>query len=154
MAELKEGLKAPAFSLTGLNGKKVSLKDFIGQKVILYFYPKDMTSGCTQEACDFRDSFPKFENVNAVVLGISKDDLKSHKKFQEKYNLPFDLLSDESGDVCEKYGVWKEKSMYGKKYMGIERTTFLIDESGKIMKIFRKVKVNGHINEVLEFLGN
>jgi len=139
--------------LFGLDEKKVSLKDFLGQKVILYFYPKDMTSGCTQEACDFRDSFPKFEKINAVVLGISKDALKLHKKFQEKYNLPFNLLSDESGEVCEKYDVWKEKSMYGKKYMGIERTTFLIDESGKIIKIFRKVKVKGHINEILEFLG-
>jgi len=153
MAELKEGVKAPAFALFGLDEKKVSLKDFLGQKVILYFYPKDMTSGCTQEACDFRDSFPKFEKINAVVLGISKDALKLHKKFQEKYNLPFNLLSDESGEVCEKYDVWKEKSMYGKKYMGIERTTFLIDESGKIIKIFRKVKVKGHINEILEFLG-
>ncbi|PJA95664.1 MAG: thioredoxin-dependent thiol peroxidase [Ignavibacteriales bacterium CG_4_9_14_3_um_filter_34_10] len=153
MAELKEGVKASAFALFGLDEKKVSLKDFLGQKVILYFYPKDMTSGCTQEACDFRDSFPKFEKINAVVLGISKDALKLHKKFQEKYNLPFNLLSDESGEVCEKYDVWKEKSMYGKKYMGIERTTFLIDESGKIIKIFRKVKVKGHINEILEFLG-
>jgi len=153
MSELKEGVKASAFALFGLDEKKVSLKDFLGQKVILYFYPKDMTSGCTQEACDFRDSFPKFEKINAVVLGISKDALKLHKKFQEKYNLPFNLLSDESGEVCEKYDVWKEKSMYGKKYMGIERTTFLIDESGKIIKIFRKVKVKGHINEILEFLG-
>ena len=153
MAELKEGVKAPAFALFGLDEKKVSLKDFLGQKVILYFYPKDMTSGCTQEACDFRDSFPKFEKINAVVLGISKDALKLHKKFQEKYNLPFNLLSDESGEVCEKYDVWKEKSMYGKKDMGIERKTFLIDESGKIIKIFRKVKVKGHINEILEFLG-
>lgn len=153
MSELKPGMKAPSFSLVGLNGEKVSLKNFLGKKVILYFYPKDLTSGCTKEACDFRDSLPQFENIDAVILGISKDDIKTHKKFQEKYSLPFDLLSDETGEVCEKYGVWKEKSMYGRKYMGIERTTFIIDEAGKIAKIFPKVKVNGHVNEILEFLG-
>lgn len=153
MSELKPGMKAPSFSLVGLNGEKVSLKNFLGKKVILYFYPKDLTSGCTKEACDFRDSFPQFENIDAVILGISKDAIKTHKKFQEKYSLPFDLLSDETGEVCEKYGVWKEKSMYGRKYMGIERTTFILDEAGKIAKIFPKVKVNGHVNEILEFLG-
>jgi len=153
MAELKEGFKAPDFSLPDLEGNKISLKSFSGKKVVLYFYPKDMTTGCTREACDFRDSFPKFNKIDAVVIGISKDSVKSHNKFKEKYDLPFILLSDENGEVCEKYGVWKEKSMYGKKYMGIERTTFIIDENKKVMKIFPKVKVNGHIQEILNIIG-
>jgi len=153
MAELKEGFKAPDFSLPDLEGNKISLKSFSGKKVVLYFYPKDMTTGCTREACDFRDSFPKFYKIDAVVIGISKDSVKSHNKFKEKYDLPFILLSDENGEVCEKYGVWKEKSMYGKKYMGIERTTFIIDENKKVMKIFPKVKVNGHIQEILNIIG-
>lgn len=152
MSELKEGKKAPAFSLPDSHGNKVSLKDFLGRKVVLYFYPKDMTSGCTQEACDFRDSFPKFEKIKTDVIGISKDPVKSHKKFSDKYELPFTLLSDEDVKICEKYGVWKEKSMYGKKYMGIERTTFIINEQGKIEKIFPKVKVKGHVEEVLKTL--
>ncbi len=149
---LEIGKKAPAFSLQDGNGKKVTLNDFKGKKVVLYFYPKDMTSGCTQEACDFRDSFPNFRNLKAEILGISIDPVASHKKFAEKYNLPFTLLSDEKKEVVEKYGVWKEKSMYGKKYMGIERTTFIIDEDGKIQNIFPKVKVTGHIEEVMEAL--
>ena len=149
---LEVGKKAPAFSLQDGNGKKVALNDFKGKKIVLYFYPKDMTSGCTQEACDFRDSFPNFRKVKAEVLGISIDSVASHKKFAEKYNLPFTLLSDEKKEVVEKYGVWKEKSMYGKKYMGIERTTFIIDEDGKIQNIFPKVKVTGHIEEVMEAL--
>jgi len=149
---LKEGSKAPAFTLPNQDGKKVSLKDFLGKKVVLYFYPKDMTSGCTKEACDFRDHIKLFNNKDVVVLGVSPDSVQSHKKFQEKYNLPFDLLSDESKKVLEKYGVWKEKSMYGRKYFGVERTTFIIDEKGKIKKIFPRVKVNGHIKEVLEAL--
>lgn len=146
------GEKAPNFTLKDSEGKKVSLKDFAGKKVVLYFYPKDMTSGCTKEACDFRDNFPNFEKIKAVVIGISPDSVESHKKFKEKYNLPFILLSDENKEIVQKYGVWKEKSLYGKKYMGVERTTFIIDEEGKIIKKFPKVKVNGHVEEVLKLL--
>ncbi|MHB8931477.1 MAG: thioredoxin-dependent thiol peroxidase [Melioribacteraceae bacterium] len=149
---LKIGKKAPAFSLKDENGKNVSLNDFKGKKVVLYFYPKDMTSGCTKEACDFRDALPNFRKIKAVVLGVSIDSTASHKKFADKYDLPFTLLSDEKKEVVEKYGVWKEKSMYGKKYMGIERTTFIIDEEGKIQNIFPKVKVDGHVNEVMKML--
>lgn len=151
---LKEGQKAPAFQLKNQDGKKISLKDFSGKKVVLYFYPKDMTSGCTKEACDFRDHIKLFHNKDVVVLGVSPDSIESHNKFKEKYNLPFDLLSDESKTVLEKYGVWKEKSMYGKKYFGVERTTFIIDENSKIKKIFFKVKVDGHVKEVIEALEN
>jgi peroxiredoxin Q/BCP len=150
---LKVGDKAPLFTLLDKNNEKISLKDFKGKKVILYFYPKDMTSGCTQEACDFRDAFPAFNKLKAVVLGISIDSVTSHNKFAGKYDLPFTLLSDENKEVVEKYGVWKEKSMYGRKYMGIERTTFLIDEEGKIKNIFPKVKVAGHVEEVIKALG-
>jgi len=149
---IKEGNKAPNFTLPDSNGKKISLIDLLGKKVILYFYPKDMTSGCTKEACDFRDSHPDFKKLKAVVLGVSPDSVDSHKKFSDKYELPFTLLSDESKNVLEKYGVWKEKSMYGRKYMGVERTTIIIDENGKIQKIFPKVKVNGHVEEVLKEL--
>lgn len=148
----EEGKKAPVFTLKNQDGKSVSLKDFNGKKVVLYFYPKDDTSGCTKEACSFRDGFPEFNNLNAVILGISPDSVESHKKFAEKYNLPFTLLSDEPREVIEKYDVWKEKNNYGKKYMGVERTTFLIDENGMIKKIFPKVKVDGHDQELLEAL--
>jgi peroxiredoxin Q/BCP len=150
---LKVGNKAPAFTLPNQDGKKVSLKDFLGKKVVLYFYPKDNTPGCTKEACDFRDTFPKFEKSNAVILGVSPDTPESHKKFIEKHNLNFTLLSDTEKKVLEKYGVWKEKSMYGRKYMGVERTTVIIDENGRIEKIFPKVKVKGHAEEVLKALG-
>lgn len=146
---LKEGIKAPAFSLNADDGKTYSLKDFKGKTVILYFYPKDNTSGCTAEACDFRDNIKIFAKKNAVILGISKDSIKSHQNFKKKYSLPFALLSDENIEILEKYGVWKEKSMYGRKYMGIERSTFIIDEKGKIKKIYRNVKVKGHIEELL-----
>jgi thioredoxin-dependent peroxiredoxin len=149
---IKEGDKAPAFSLPSSEGREISLSDLKGQTVVLYFYPKDDTPGCTQEACDFRDSGKKFTKHNAVVLGISADSLASHEKFIKKYKLPFTLLSDESRETIKKYGVWKEKSMYGKKYMGIERTTVVIDPRGKIAKIFPKVKVTGHIDEVLSSL--
>ena len=149
---LKEGNKAPAFKLNDQDGKPVSLKDYLGKQVVLYFYPKDDTSGCTAEACSFRDEFPKFGKMNAVVLGVSKDSIGSHKKFQQKYKLPFSLLSDESLKVLEKYEVWKEKSMYGRKYMGIERTTFIIDENLKIKKIFPKLKVTNHEKEVMDAL--
>lgn len=149
---LDVGKKAPDFSLLNQDEKKISLKDFIGQKVVLYFYPKDDTSGCTKEACSFSDDLPKFSKIDAVILGVSPDSVKSHKKFSEKYKLKFDLLADDEKKVVEKYGVWKEKSMYGRKYMGVERTTFIIDENGKIKKIFNKVKVDGHNREVLEAL--
>ena len=149
---VEENKNAPAFSLTDQDGKNVSLKDFKGKNVVLYFYPKDNTSGCTKEACNFRDEFPDFKKLKAVILGVSPDSVSSHKKFEDKYNLPFRLLSDEKKDVLEKYGVWKEKSMYGRKYMGVERSTFIIDKTGKVKKIFRKVKVDGHNKEVMEAL--
>ena len=147
---LAEGKKAPAFTLPNSDGKNVSLKDFLGTKVVLYFYPKDLTSGCTQEACDFRDAMPDFSKLDTVVIGLSPDPSKSHRKFADKYELPFELLSDENKVVLEKYGVWKEKSMYGKKYMGVERTTVIIDEEGKVLKIFPKVKVKNHVQEVYQ----
>lgn len=150
---IEEGKKAPAFKVPDQNGKTVSLSQFKGKKVVLYFYPKDMTSGCTQESCDFRDAFPQFGSLNAEVIGVSPDSPASHQKFIAKYNLPFTLLSDESKTMLEAYGVWKEKSMYGRKYMGVERTTVIIDEQGKIKKIFNKVKVAGHIAEVKKALG-
>ncbi len=146
---LKIGDKAPDFTLSTDGGEKISLKDMKGKKVVLYFYPKDMTSGCTAEACDFRDNIKKFEKKNTVVLGVSADSVDSHKKFKDKYDLPFKLLSDENKKVLRDYNVWREKSMYGKKYMGIVRTTYVIDEKGKIEKVFDKVKVDGHINELL-----
>lgn len=149
---LEAGKKAPDFSLYNQDEKKISLTDFIGKEIILYFYPKDDTSGCTKEACSFRDDFPKFSKSDAVIIGISPDSVKSHKKFAEKYKLPFNLLADEEKKVLEKYGVWKEKSMYGRKYMGVERTTFIIDKKGKIKKIFNKVKVDMHNKEVMEAL--
>lgn len=149
---LKPGNKAPDFKLKSDSGEFLSLKDYKGKKVILYFYPKDMTSGCTVEACDFRDNIKKFEKKNAVVIGVSADDTRSHVKFKEKYDLPFTLLSDETHKMLEDYGVWQEKSMYGKKYQGIVRTTFVIDEKGKIENVFEKVKVDGHIDEILELL--
>jgi len=152
MPELNEGTKAPLFTLADSNGSKISLKDLIGKPVVIYFYPKDMTSGCTAESCDFRDSFPDFSKLKTTIIGISRDSVDSHKKFSDKYELPFYLLSDDAGTVTEKYGVWKEKSMYRRKYMGIERTTFVIDKSGTISKIFPKVKVAGHVEEVLKVI--
>jgi peroxiredoxin Q/BCP len=145
---IAEGKKAPAISLPDSENMKRSLKEFLGKKIVLYFYPKDNTSGCTAEACDFRDAFPKFEKDDCVVLGISPDSVNSHKKFKEKYDLPFILLSDEHKKVLQKYDVWKEKSMYGRKYMGVVRTTLIIDEKGIIRKIYSKVKVNGHVEQV------
>ena len=149
---LAEGKKAPSFKLKDQNGEVISLESFKGKNVVLYFYPKDDTSGCTAEACNFRDEFPKFKKVDAVILGVSPDSVESHKKFAAKYKLPFSLLSDEKKEVCEKYGVWQEKSMYGKKYMGVVRTTFVINEKGIIKKIFPKVKVEDHNTEVMEAL--
>ena len=146
---VEENKKAPAFSLNDQDGKKVSLNDFKGKNIVLYFYPKDNTSGCTAEACNFRDDFPDFKKLKAVILGVSPDSVQSHKKFADKFDLPFRLLSDEKKLVLEKYGVWKEKSMYGRKYMGVERSTFIIDKLGKVRKIFRKVKVAEHNKEVM-----
>lgn len=149
---IEEGKMAPSFSLADQDGKIHSLKDYKGKKVVLYFYPKDNTPGCTTEACSFRDEIAFFKKNDTVILGVSADSVKSHKNFSEKFSLPFPLLSDESKKMIEEYGVWKEKSMYGKKYMGIERTTIVIDEKGKVKKIFAKVKVEGHTQEVLEAL--
>ncbi|CAN5635117.1 peroxiredoxin [soil metagenome] len=146
---LKAGDKAPDFRVMNDEGKEISLNDLKGKKVVLYFYPKDDTSGCTAEACDFRDNIRFFIENNTVVLGVSKDSVSSHVKFKNKFDLPFNLLSDESLEMIKAYGVWKEKSMYGKKYMGIERTTFLIDEKGKITEIYEKVKVPDHVKEIL-----
>ena len=149
---LKVGDKAPAFKLKNQDGELISLSDLKEKPVVLYFYPKDDTPGCTKEACNFRDEFPKFGKMKAEIIGISADSVESHKKFAEKYKLPFNLLSDEKKEVIEKYGVWQQKSMYGKKYMGIVRTTFIIDASGKIRNIFPKVKVDEHNKEVMEAL--
>ena len=152
MPELKPGIKAPDFSLETGDGKVMTLKDLKGMKVVLYFYPKDNTSGCTKEACAFNDNLKKLEKKGAVVIGVSADSVASHKKFAEKYTLAFPLLSDEKKEMVKKYGVWKEKSMYGKKYMGIERTTFVIDGKGVISHIFPKVKVDEHVEEVMAVL--
>jgi peroxiredoxin Q/BCP len=143
------GDKAPDFTLLSDENKKISLKDFRGKKVVLYFYPKDNTPGCTQEACDFRDSMAKFMDADAVILGISKDSPTKHEKFKIKYELPFRLLADESGEVCQAYGVINKKSLFGNTFLGIQRSTFLIDEQGVIRAIWRKVKVKGHVVEVL-----
>jgi peroxiredoxin Q/BCP len=144
------GKPAPDFTLPTDGGGKVSLKGLRGQNVVLYFYPKDDTSGCTAEACGFRDSLPKFGKINATVIGISRDSVASHDKFKTKHKLPFTLASDEKGQVTERYGVWVEKSMYGRKYMGIERATYLIDDKGVVRREWRKVKVPGHVDEVLK----
>lgn len=149
--EIKEGNKAPDFTALDQNGKKVKLSSFKGKKnIVLYFYPKDMTPGCTTQACDFRDQLKKFKNT--VILGVSIDSQERHQKFIEKYDLPFSLLADTDKKVVQKYGVWQEKKLYGKTFMGIVRTTFLIDKSGTVKKIFPKVKVKTHIEEVLKEL--
>jgi peroxiredoxin Q/BCP len=149
-AGLAEGATAPDFSLPTDGGGKVSLKKLRGQPVVLYFYPKDDTSGCTTEACGFRDNHPKFSRAGITVIGISRDSVTSHDKFKKKHDLNFTLASDEEGKVTDAYGVWIEKSLYGRKYMGIERATFLIDAKGKIAKIWHKVKVAGHVEDVLK----
>jgi len=147
---LKEGTTAPAFKTTDQNGELVSLKDLRGRKVVLYFYPKDDTPGCTKEACSFRDAYSKFKKKDITVLGVSPDKEASHKKFVTKYQLPFTLLADTDHAIAEAYGVWGEKKFMGRTYMGVHRTTFLIDEKGKIRKIFEKVKPEDHSSEVLE----
>lgn len=146
---IKEGLKAPDFTLIGADRKEHRLSDYLNKKVILYFYPRDNTPGCSREAQDFKESIENFTNNNTIVIGVSRDSLKSHDKFIEKYQLPFILLSDENEIVCNLYGVLKEKTMFGKKCFGIERSTFLIDENGIIKKIYRKVKVAGHIEDLI-----
>jgi peroxiredoxin Q/BCP len=150
--ELKLGEKAPDFSLPDQHGKTIGLKSFKGKQIVLYFYPKDDTPGCTKEACDFRDLESQTMRAGAVIVGVSLDGKESHQKFIKKYGLPFTLLSDEGAAVSKAYGVYKEKNMYGKKYWGIERSTFVIDEDAKLKAIFRKVKVDGHVDEVLKAL--
>lgn len=150
---LQVGSPAPDFSVSTDQGQVVSLQDFVGQTVILYFYPKDDTPGCTVEACDFRDNFMRLKSKRAVVLGVSRDSQDSHRKFKNKYELPFQLLVDSDGQLCEAYGAWKEKSMYGRKYMGIERMTVLIGPDGLIQKVYPKVQVKGHVDQVLADIG-
>lgn len=150
MSNLNIGDNAPDFDLPADGGKNIKLKSLNGKNVVLYFYPKDDTPGCTTEAKDFRDLIAEFTKMNTVILGVSKDGVKQHDKFKEKYCLPFDLISDENNQIIDKFGLWVEKSMYGKKYMGIERATYIIDKTGKIVNIWRNVKVDGHAREVLE----
>ena len=152
-SKAKLGAKAPAFDLPTDGGGRVKLNDLKGRKVVLYFYPKDDTPGCTKEACGFRDALPDFSALEATIIGVSKDSVAKHDKFKAKYELPFTLASDEDGKLCEAYGTWVEKSMYGRKYMGIDRATFLIDESGVLRAEWRKVKVPGHVDEVLKIAG-
>ena len=149
---LEAGMRAPAFMLADKDGKMVSLSDFFGKKVVLYFYPKDNTPGCTRQACAFAAAYSEFEKKNAVVIGISKDSVSSHEKFAEKYNLPFILLSDPELQAIQAYGVWQEKKLYGKISMGVVRTTFIIDEQGKIMKVMPKVKPDTNAEDVLKIL--
>ena len=143
------GDKVPAFSLPTNGGGKLSLKDLKGKKAVIYFYPKDMTPGCTTEANDFKDRIKDFQKADSVVVGVSKDSVTRHDKFVDKYDLPFVLVSDEEGTMCEDFGVWQEKKLYGKTFMGIVRATFVIDEKGKVAAVWPKVKVKGHIDEVL-----
>jgi peroxiredoxin Q/BCP len=147
---ISEGSKAPVFSLKDQTGSTVRLGDFAGKQVVLYFYPKDNTPGCTTEACDFRDNHSKLQKAGAVVLGVSPDSDKSHQKFIDKFSLPFPLLVDQDHEVAEKYGAWGEKSLYGRKFMGIIRSTFLIGADGKVKKVWPKVKVQGHADDVLK----
>ncbi|WP_053361715.1 thioredoxin-dependent thiol peroxidase [Bacillus sp. FJAT-27251] len=150
--ELKTNESAPDFELPASSGETVKLSDFLGKNVVLYFYPKDMTPGCTTEACDFRDQHESFENLDAVIVGVSPDPVSRHEKFIEKHGLPFLLLSDEENKAAEAYGVWKLKKNFGKEYMGIERSTFIIDKQGKLVKEYRKVKVKGHVEEALSYI--
>lgn len=145
-------MQAPTFTLPNAQGEPISLEDYRGKKVVLYFYPKDSTPGCTTEACDFRDASQAFEENNTVILGVSADSQKRHQNFISKYELPFQLLSDVEHEVCEQYGVWQLKKNYGKEYFGIVRSTFLIDESGEIVKEWRSVKVKDHVAEALQYV--
>ncbi|QAA23223.1 thioredoxin-dependent thiol peroxidase [Sporolactobacillus terrae] len=149
---LETGTKAPDFTLQETNGKPITLSDYRGKNVVLYFYPKDMTPGCTTEACDFRDQNSRFEEVNTVVLGISTDPIERHQKFAVKHELPFTLLSDPNHEVAETYGSWQLKNMFGKKSMGIVRSTFVMDREGTIRKVWPKVKVAGHVDDVFQFV--
>ena len=151
---LKEGDIEPAFSLPASNGENVSLNDYKGKKVVIYFYPKDDTPGCTIEACNFRDDYSEITEAGAVILGVSKDDIKSHNKFINKFDLPFLLLSDESTEMISAYGAWVKKKMYGKEYYGVFRKTYLIDEEGKIQRIWPKVDVKTHSKEIIELIKN
>ena len=147
---VNEGDQLPKFALEADDGTVVTRDSLAGKNVVLYFYPKDDTSGCTKEACDFRDALPRFGRIDAVVIGVSPDSLESHRKFKKKYQLPYLLLSDPDHELANAFGVWKEKSMYGRKYMGIERTTAIVDRKGRVARIFSKVKVPGHVSEVEE----
>ncbi|MFC4401483.1 thioredoxin-dependent thiol peroxidase [Gracilibacillus xinjiangensis] len=146
------GQKVADFSLTNNQGKTVKLSDYKGKNVVLYFYPKDDTPGCTTEACDFRDNYESFQDVNAVILGVSPDSEESHKKFIDKHDLPFELLVDEEKEVAEQFGVWQLKKKFGKEYMGIVRSTFIIDEDGVLQKEFRNVQVKGHVENALQYI--
>jgi thioredoxin-dependent peroxiredoxin len=145
---INEGDRSPEFSLQADDSSVVTRDSLKGKKAILFFYPKDDTSGCTKEACAFRDAFPEFGKIDAIVLGVSPDDIDSHRKFKKKYDLPYKLLVDENHRLADAFGVWKEKSLYGRKYMGIERTTVILDKDGRVARIFPKVKVPGHVEEV------
>lgn len=149
---LNKNIEAPDFELPDENGKLHTLSDYRGRNVLLYFYPKDDTPGCTTEACEFRDDYNEYEKGGVVILGVSPDSPKSHKKFKEKYNLPFTLLADENHHVCEMYGVWGKKSMYGREYYGVLRTSFLIGSDGKLIEIFENVKPKGHSQQILSML--
>ncbi|HLR80881.1 MAG TPA: thioredoxin-dependent thiol peroxidase [Bacillota bacterium] len=146
---IEVGSQAPDFTLKNQDDKEVSLSDFRGKHIVLYFYPKDMTPGCTTQACDFRDQYEKFSELDAVIIGISPDPIERHQKFIDKHDLPFQLLADEDHEVAELYGVWKLKKMFGKEFYGIERSTFIIDPDGILQKEYRKVRVKGHVEEVL-----
>jgi peroxiredoxin Q/BCP len=145
---ISEGGQLPKFSLEADDGTTVTRDSLAGKNVVLFFYPKDNTTGCTQEACDFRDAFPRFGKIDAVVIGVSPDSLESHRKFKKKFQLPYLLLADEKHELADNFGIWKEKSMYGRKYMGFERTTVIVDRKGRVARIFPKVKIPGHIQEV------
>jgi|SRR5690625_447504 len=151
---IEVGQKAPNFTLENETGEEVSLSDFKGKNIILYFYPKDMTPGCTTQACDFRDNYEQFQDTDTVILGVSPDPIERHTKFIEKHNLPFPLLADVNHEVAKLYGVWKLKKMFGKEFYGIERSTFIIDKAGIIQKVYRKVKVKGHIDDTLSFVND
>lgn len=154
MARVSVDKKVPAFSQEATGDKKIALKDLVGKRVVLYFYPKDNTPGCTTEGEDFRDNFAKFKRAKTVILGVSRDSVKSHENFKAKYDFPFELISDADEKLCTLFDVIKEKNMYGRKVMGIQRSTFLIDEKSVLRQEWRKVKVKGHVDEVLEALGD